>query len=359
MDVDEEFRVRPESFATTMVKCLEEKRPVVQTILVAGSTEYGSVDPIDEIVAIRDRMQSRGVYSPIHVDAAFGGYFAAMFRSGERHQAVGDGELFRHTPWLPAAMRAIGLCDSVTVDPHKAGYVPYGAGCVVHRHGFLRDIVAETAAYVLDSSDVTARKRAIPQLGRFIMEGSKPGAAAAATWFSHRLIPLNMDGYGRQLAVLCRIAREFESSLRAGAGVSENGIHLIPVSPPHTNIVCLYALPDEATKLSEVNALNAAIAGRFGVKDVLSIQSYDYLVSHTRVEAELPYVQLEPRLAGLERDDDALDVLRLVFMNRWVEKTEASGKTYLQDFHDRLVDEARTWWKHRNDPPEPEYVRGR
>ena len=347
IDVDEEFRVRPESYRQTLEKCLNNRQPVVQTVLVLGSTEFGSVDPIDEIVSVRDEMAQRGIYTPIHVDAAYGGYFAAMFRSGNRHAALGTSDLFRDTPWLPGAIRAVSRCDSVTVDPHKAGYVPYGAGCIVHRHGFLKDIVAETAPYVLDSSDETARGNAIPQLGRFIMEGSKPGAAAAATWFSHRLIPLNMDGYGRQLAALCRTARRFEAELRRRAGDSEGGVRLLPVTHPHTNIVCLFVLPDEARRLSEVNALNAALAVRFGVKDVISIQSYDYLVSHTTISVGLPWFSTERHLERLELDAERIDLLRLVFMNRWVEKRTASGKAYLDEFHDQLVAEAQVLWKAR------------
>jgi glutamate/tyrosine decarboxylase-like PLP-dependent enzyme len=242
-------------------------------------------------------------------------------------------------------MHAIGECDSVTVDPHKAGFVPYGAGCIVLKHGFLKDVVAETAPYVLDSSDTTSSNEALPQIGRFILEGSKPGAAAAATWFSHRMIPLNMDGYGRQLTELCRIARDFETSIREGESSVVSGIRLISVLKPHLNIVCLFALPTSATSYSEINELNAALAARFGVADVLSIQSYDYLLSHTVISKDFPYIQEQPRLMALEQDADAIDVLRLVFMNRWVEKTEASGQSYLQEFHSLLLSEASRIWK--------------
>ncbi len=345
LDVDEEFRIRPESYRTVLEKCAAERIPVIQTVLVVGSTEFGSVDPVGEVVAVRDEMATRGIYTPIHVDAAFGGYFATMYQSGQRHSVNGESDLSRDTPWLEGAMLAIGACDSVTVDPHKAGYVPYGAGCIVLKHGFLKDIVAETAPYCLNSSDTTSSNDNMPQLGRFILEGSKPGAAAAATWFSHRLIPLNMDGYGRQLTILCGIARNFDSSLRAAENAPVDGIRLISVSRPHLNIVCLFALPDDATSFSDINALNVALAGRFGVRDVLSIQSYDYLVSHTIISKDLPYIEQQPQLAQLEQDADAIDVLRLVFMNRWVEKREISGRTYLEEFHKKLLSEAARIWK--------------
>ncbi len=47
---------------------------------------------------------------------------------------------------------------------------------------------------------------------------------------------------------------------------------------------------------------------------------------------------------ALELDADAIDVLSLVFMNRWVEKTEASGQSYLQELHSLLLREAARIW---------------
>ncbi|MCH8246115.1 MAG: hypothetical protein IH951_06880 [Bacteroidetes bacterium] len=345
LDVDEEFRVRPESFQSVLERCAVERIPIIQTVVVAGSTEFGSVDPIGELVSVRDEMSVRGLYTPIHVDAAFGGYFATMFKSGQRHSVNGESDIFCHTPWLKEAMSAIGACDSVTIDPHKAGFIPYGAGCIVLKHGFLKEIVAETASYCLDSSDTTSSNDDTPQLGRFILEGSKPGAAAAATWFSHRLIPLDMDGYGRQLTVLCRIARRFESSLRKAEDTSFDGIKLVCVNKPHLNIVCLFALPDDAMSFKGINLLNAALAKRFGVRNVLSIQSYDYLLSHTVISKDFPYISQQPQLKHLVQDADAIDVLRLVFMNRWVEEKENTGRTYLEAFQEKLLSEAARIWK--------------
>lgn len=345
LDVDSDFRVCPDSFRATLDKCLSERTPIIQTVLVAGTTEFGAVDPIDDLAEIRDEYSSKGLYSPIHVDAAYGGYFATMFRPGERHDVTSESTIFGNTPWLKKELTGISRCDSVTVDPHKAGYIPYGAGCIVLKHGFLKDIVSESAPYLLDSGDKTNSDDVSPQLGRFIMEGSKPGAAAAATWFSHRLIPLNMDGYGRHLTALCQIARRFESLLRKKMIASSKNITLIPVNSPNLNILCLFALPDDAESLAEVNALNLALADRFGIRDVQSIQSYDYLISHTVVSTNSPYVQFQNDLTRLSKNSDVVDVLRLVFMNRWVEKNETSGHSYLESFYRTLLSEANTLWE--------------
>jgi len=340
VDVDESFTIDRAAYENVLKDCLRDRIPVLQTVVVMGSTEFGSVDPVDKLVEVRDEMAEQGMYSPIHADGAFGGYFATMFKSGTQHAFDASG-LSDSEERVWNAYRAIAHIESITVDPHKAGYVPYGAGGIILRNGFLKDVVAESAPYCLDSEDTINDQ---PQLGRFIMEGSKPGAAAASTWFSHRLIPLNLDGYGRQLATVCSIANDFEANLRDASSRVENGIRICSVMRPHTNIVCCYARPQNATRISEINSLNKALTNRFGIKDVISIQSYDYLISHTTISLDLPWARRNGHLAGLEKDADHVDVLRLVFMNRWVNQANGQGKTYLEDFEETFRREAARIW---------------
>jgi len=330
VDVDEEFRMSASDLENVLVRCIENRQPVLQMAAVLGTTEFGSVDPLEQLVDVRDAMFERGLFAAVHVDAAYGGYFATMFRNGES----GFNPLDESDEWIQRAFDAVRRVDSITVDPHKAGYIPYGAGSIILKNGFLKDLVAESAAYCLDREDTNRESDPAPQLGKFILEGSKPGAVAASVWFSHRLIPLNREGYGRQLSILCRIARDFERLTSKRSGVHS-------LFRPHTNIVCLFADPGGAKSLSELNNLNEHLGRRFGVRDVLSIQNYDYLVSRTTVEVDMPFVQNHPLLSKLEHDADELTVLRLVFMNRWVEAKEAGGKSYLTDFLDLLESEIK------------------
>lgn len=46
----------------------------------------------------------------------------------------------------------------------------------------------------------------------------------------------------------------------------------------------------------------------------------------------------------LEQNADAIDVFRLLFTYWWVEKTEASGQSHLQEFHSSLLSEASRIW---------------
>jgi len=335
--VDEAFRMSPKSLDEQLAVCFEKHIPIWQIVTVAGTTEFGSVDPIDEVVSVRNAWQKRGLFAPIHVDGAYGGYFATIFKAGQAGQF---GRKKAGHKDLKKAYIGINGTDSVTVDPHKAGYIPYGAGSIVIKHGFLKDLVAETAPYCLDREDTTAHHSSEPQIGKFILEGSKPGAVAAAVWFSHKLIPLNWDGYGRQLSILCDISAEFDALVQKRSG-------LISLFKPQTNILSIVALPggkrSSYSKISELNALNEHLAKRFGVRDVPSIQSYDYLISRTTVSASSMCIKAHPVLSRLTVDNEQITVLRLVFMNRWVTSKDHAGNVYMVDFLDRLEAEIEAY----------------
>lgn len=330
--VDAGFRMDPDDYRARLHLCLEERRPVIQSVFVLGTTELGSVDPLPELLAVRDGLGAAGLDVPVHVDAAYGGYFATIFRPGERRGAPGvDMSWLRP---LRRACAALADTDSITVDPHKMGYAPYGAGGLVVRHGFLRRLVAESAPYALDS-----RGAGHEDLGKFILEGSKPGAAAAAVLFNHRMMPLDRDGYGSHLLALCRLAQGFHRRvLERDAALRLRGApyRLLSLARPETNIVCLLVLPADARGLAEVDRLDDRVAARFGVREVESVQAYDYLISKTRLATDMPFVAGSPELARLERDCDAVTCLRLVFMNRWAEGRTADGQGYLDDFLDAL-----------------------
>lgn len=75
----------------------------------AGTVSTGAVDPLPELAEF---CRERGLW--FHVDGAYGAFAAA----------VAD---------APAELRALGMADSVAVDPHKWLYAPLEAGCALVR----------------------------------------------------------------------------------------------------------------------------------------------------------------------------------------------------------------------------------
>jgi glutamate/tyrosine decarboxylase-like PLP-dependent enzyme len=51
----------------------------------AGTTEHGSVDPLSNILEVRKYMEKKGMSFMIHVDAAWGGYFAIKAKPKAMH----------------------------------------------------------------------------------------------------------------------------------------------------------------------------------------------------------------------------------------------------------------------------------
>src|SRR5690606_21197753 len=114
---------------------LARRHPVLMAVAVLGTTEVGAIDPVDGVVAARDRYAAAGLGFAVHVDAAWGGYLATLFRNADgtlrsRKEVAAE---FIHFPSarVHAAIAALGQTDSVTIDPHKLGYIPYGAGAFI------------------------------------------------------------------------------------------------------------------------------------------------------------------------------------------------------------------------------------
>jgi aromatic-L-amino-acid/L-tryptophan decarboxylase len=124
---DAELRMDPEALRALVG---EDRAAGLRPFLVApsaGTTNTGAIDPLD---AIADIAADEGLW--MHVDGAYGGFFQLTERGR-------------------AAFRGIERSDSVTLDPHKGLFLPYGTGGLVVRDGQeLRDAHYEGAAYLQD-----------------------------------------------------------------------------------------------------------------------------------------------------------------------------------------------------------------
>jgi tyrosine decarboxylase/aspartate 1-decarboxylase len=144
------------------------KRGDVGTVVASmGTTAVGSVDPLPQILALREKYGFR-----LHADAAYGGYFTLASNLG--------------TP-ATAAFARISEVDSIVIDPHKHGLQPYGCGCVLFRDPSVGRFYKHDSPYTyFTSSDL--------HLGEISLECSRAGAAAIALWTTQRLLPMVRGG---------------------------------------------------------------------------------------------------------------------------------------------------------------------
>lgn len=160
-------------------------------VATLGTTGLGALDPLPQIV---DLARAYGVR--VHVDAAYGGFFALVADDSADGVAA-------------APFAAISQADSVVVDPHKHGLQPYGCGTVLFADPGVGRHYLHDSPYTYFSSDEL-------HPGEISLECSRSGAAAAALWLTLQVVPLTDAGLGRGLRAGLRGAREWHRLLTAG-----------------------------------------------------------------------------------------------------------------------------------------------
>lgn len=192
--VDCDARMSLPALERMLRACLAERRPIYTVVSVVGSTEESAVDPLKGILDLRHKLQKEGLSFTVHADAAWGGYFASILRPDEgarpRDASSGPAPEIGMSVYVTYQFSALSRADSITVDPHKSGYIPYPAGALCYRNGAMRDMVTFKAPYIVHGD-------AEPTVGIYGLEGSKPGAAVAAVYLSHKVIRPTQSGYGQ------------------------------------------------------------------------------------------------------------------------------------------------------------------
>ena len=107
-ELDENYKINVESVKNKI------SPNTVAIVAIAGTTELGLIDPIEEISKIA---HDNNIY--FHVDAAFGGFSIPFLRNCGYDFPEFD---FK----LPGV-------SSITVDPHKMGLAPIPAGGIIFR----------------------------------------------------------------------------------------------------------------------------------------------------------------------------------------------------------------------------------
>lgn len=243
-----------------------ERGDVGTVVATMGTTATGSVDPLPEILALREKHGLR-----IHADAAYGGYFVLAENLGAEA---------KH------AFARIGDADSIVIDPHKHGLQPYGCGCVLFRDPSVGRLYKHDSPYTYFSS-------AELHLGEISLECSRPGASAAALWATQKLLPLKKGG---------EFAHGLEDGRKAALALFEKlkaNSRFVTAFAPELDIL---VFAPRANSVSESSSLSRKIFEATAKRGL-----------HLAV-AELPIHFWEKDLAGMQRDRETLTCLRSVLM---------------------------------------------
>lgn len=132
--VDGALRMRPGALAAQLAADRADGWQPALVVASAGTTATGAVDPLP---ALADLCELQGLW--LHVDAAYGGFFLLTERGRAR-------------------LTGIERAHSITLDPHKGLFLPYGTGALIVRD---REALVRahrvTAAYLPPSQSDPAR----------------------------------------------------------------------------------------------------------------------------------------------------------------------------------------------------------
>jgi tyrosine decarboxylase/aspartate 1-decarboxylase len=186
-DLDEDLRVDLPSVENSV------DDHTVAVVGIAGTTEFGQVDPIDQLGKISS---DRGIH--LHVDAAFGGFVLPFLDHNHRWD-------FR-----------VDAVSSITIDPHKMGMSTIPAG------GLLFRTWKDLSTLEADTHYLTVARQAS-------LTGTRTGAAAAATYAV--MMHLGKSGFKSVVNYCMDLTRHVVE------GSAELGV--MPVIEPVMNVVAL------------------------------------------------------------------------------------------------------------------------
>ncbi|KAH9884505.1 PLP-dependent transferase [Cubamyces lactineus] len=231
--VDNNARVDIDALTAHLQDCVRVKRAVYAVVAIIGSTEEGAVDPLDQILALKPQFAEQGLSFLVHADAAWGGYYASMLRErpvpmiGLPKEGEDPDRDFVPSITLRDStvdqFKALARTDSITIDPHKAGYIPYPAGGLCYRDGRMRFLLTWSAPYLHQGDKGES-------IGIYGIEGSKPGAPAVACYLHHSVLGLHKEGHGALLGEASFTCRRFAAYWSAMSDDTTDFI-VVPFNP--------------------------------------------------------------------------------------------------------------------------------
>jgi glutamate/tyrosine decarboxylase-like PLP-dependent enzyme len=238
VDMDDRFRMNAESLRMAIESDRAQGAEPFLVVASAGTTNTGSVDPIDDIANV---CLQYGLW--LHVDAAYAG-FAALTAEGKK------------------LLGRLDRADSLTLDPHKWLFVPFECGCLMVREpSRLADAFRISPEYLRDvepgEEEVNFADRGV-QLTRY--------SRALKIWFSVKYFGTEVIAAAIQDAM--ERARLLESLVKSSPDFEI-------LSPAQFGIVCFRARP-ASTDDADIDSLNEKINARV-------VEGARFLISSTRL----------------------------------------------------------------------------
>lgn len=274
IDVDADHRI---DVAALRTQIAIDREVGFKPFLVTASAGTVDIGAIDDLRALADLCREEGIW--FHVDGAFGA-------------------LAILSPELAPLLEGIELADSIALDFHKWGQVPYDAGFLLVREGERhRQAFAQPAAYLSREARGLAAGAVWPcDLGPDLSRGFR----ALKTWFT--LKTFGTDRLGAVIAHTCALARYLETRVLA-----EPRLELL--APVNLNIVCFrYRTSDAVNREIVADVQESGIAapsstildGKFAIRAAI--------VNHRTAEMDIDALVSAVLKFGARRTGGLIDV---------------------------------------------------
>ncbi|MER5706620.1 aspartate aminotransferase family protein [Streptomyces sp. NPDC002122] len=217
--VDRNKRMQSVVLAAELEACRAEGLVPMAIVATAGTTDFGSIDPLPEVAALAEEY---GAW--MHVDAAYGcGLLASLTR---RHLLDG-----------------IERADSVTVDYHKSFFQPVSSSALLVRDG----ATLRHATYHADY--LNPRRTIAEQIPNQVDKSLQTTRRfdALKLWMTLRV--MGADGVGELFDEVCDLAREGFELLAADPRYD------VVVAPQLSTLVYRY-IPSAVTSPAEIDRAN-------------------------------------------------------------------------------------------------------
>lgn len=217
--VDRNKRMQTVALAAELARCTREGLVPMAVVATAGTTDFGSIDPLPEIAELTAQY---GTW--MHVDAAYGcGLLASTTR---RHLLDG-----------------IEHADSVTVDYHKSFFQPVSSSAVLVRDGATLSHATYHADYLNPRRTV---EEGIPnQVDKSLQTTRR--FDALKLWMTLRV--MGADGVGQLFDEVCDLAAAGWEVLAADPRYD------VVVQPQLSTLVYRY-IPENVTSPTEIDRAN-------------------------------------------------------------------------------------------------------
>ncbi|MFE5946142.1 pyridoxal phosphate-dependent decarboxylase family protein [Streptomyces sp. NPDC056480] len=217
--VDRNKRMQSVVLAAELEACRAEGLVPMAVVATAGTTDFGSIDPLPEIAALADEY---GAW--MHVDAAYGcGLLASPTRRG--------------------LLSGIERADSVTVDFHKSFFQPVSSSAILVRDGATLRHATYHADYLNPARTVAEQ---IPnQVDKSLQTTRR--FDALKLWMTLRV--MGADGVGQLFDEVCDLAAEGFALLAADPRYD------VVVEPQISTLVYRY-IPENAASPEDIDRAN-------------------------------------------------------------------------------------------------------